>query len=102
MLLTQLCRTSDRYASIRSKISLIANAPPCTDIGKISVPEHILNNPGSLSADEWVVMKAHSMAGANILESTRYYPDESWCGWRATFADGTTSATTEADTPTLW
>ena len=42
------------------------------------------------------------MAGANILESTRYYPDEgSWCGWRATFADGTTSATTEADTLTL-
>lgn len=76
MLLTQLCRTSDRYASIRSKISLIANASSLHDIGKISVPEHILNNPGSLSADEWVVMKAHSMAGANILESTRYYPDE--------------------------
>ncbi|MFQ9678451.1 MAG: diguanylate cyclase, partial [Eggerthella lenta] len=76
MLLTQLCRTSDRYASIRSKISLIANASSLHDIGKISVPEHILNNPGSLSADEWDVMKAHSMAGANILESTRYYPDE--------------------------
>ena len=76
MLLTQLCRTSDRYASIRSKISLIANASSLHDIGKISVPEHILNNPGSLSADEWAVMKAHSMAGANILESTRYYPDE--------------------------
>ena len=75
MLLTQLCRTSDRYASIRSKISLIANASSLHDIGKISVPEHILNNPGSLSADEWAVMKAHSMAGANILESTRYYPD---------------------------
>ena len=52
MLLTQLCRTSDRYASIRSKISLIANASSLHDIGKISVPEHILNNPGSLSADE--------------------------------------------------
>lgn len=47
MLLTQLCRTSDRYASIRSKISLIANASSLHDIGKISVPEHILNNPGS-------------------------------------------------------
>jgi putative two-component system response regulator len=37
------------------------------DIGKIVVPDSVLNKPSSLSHDEWVIMKQHPAAGARIL-----------------------------------
>ena len=37
------------------------------DIGKIGVPDAILNKPGALSADEWVIMRTHPAVGASIL-----------------------------------
>ena len=39
------------------------------DIGKIGVPDAILNKPGALSADEWVMMRSHSMLGASIVNA---------------------------------
>ena len=76
MLLAQLCRISDQYSAIQPRIPLIANASALHDIGKISISESILNKPGKLTPEEWLIMKTHSEAGANILESTRYYPHE--------------------------
>jgi putative two-component system response regulator len=37
------------------------------DIGKIVVPDSVLNKPSSLSHDEWTIMKRHPAAGAQIL-----------------------------------
>jgi putative nucleotidyltransferase with HDIG domain len=37
------------------------------DVGKIGIPEHILNKPGRLSASEFDVMKQHAAMGAEIL-----------------------------------
>lgn len=37
------------------------------DIGKIGIPDAILNKPAALSPDEWVIMKTHSALGASIL-----------------------------------
>ena len=37
------------------------------DIGKIRIPESILNKPGPLTADEWEVMRRHPEAGETIL-----------------------------------
>jgi HD-GYP domain-containing protein (c-di-GMP phosphodiesterase class II) len=37
------------------------------DIGKIRIPEAILNKPGPLDDDEWVVMRSHPEAGERIL-----------------------------------
>ncbi|HWI53359.1 MAG TPA: diguanylate cyclase [Symbiobacteriaceae bacterium] len=37
------------------------------DIGKIGVPEELLNKPGGLSAEEWVVMKNHAALGERLL-----------------------------------
>jgi putative nucleotidyltransferase with HDIG domain len=39
------------------------------DLGKIAVPERILQKPGTLSADEMVTMRRHSDIGANLLMS---------------------------------
>jgi len=37
------------------------------DIGKIAVPEAILHKPGPLDADEWHVMRQHTIVGERIL-----------------------------------
>ena len=39
------------------------------DIGKIGVPDAILNKPGALSPDEWVMMRSHSVLGASIVNA---------------------------------
>jgi HD-GYP domain-containing protein (c-di-GMP phosphodiesterase class II) len=42
------------------------------DMGKLSVPEHILNKPGTLTAVEFEVMKTHSSVGADILAAIEF------------------------------
>ena len=46
---------------------MITTASALHDIGKISIPDEILNKPGRLTAEEFAVIKGHSMAGANML-----------------------------------
>lgn len=42
------------------------------DVGKIGIPEEILNKPGKLTPEEYEVMKRHPVMGAKILSSSRY------------------------------
>lgn len=42
------------------------------DIGKIAVPEHILNKPGKLTREEFQKMKIHPVVGAEIVERSRF------------------------------
>ena len=45
------------------------------DIGKLAVPEHIINKPGKLTVEEFEKMKIHPVVGADILERVRFpYP----------------------------
>jgi putative nucleotidyltransferase with HDIG domain len=45
------------------------------DVGKLAVPEHILNKPGRLTASEFEVMKRHAPVGADILSMIDFpYP----------------------------
>ncbi|MDR3736836.1 MAG: diguanylate cyclase [Acidobacteriaceae bacterium] len=45
------------------------------DIGKLAVPEHIINKPGKLTPEEFDKMKIHPVVGADILERVRFpYP----------------------------
>jgi diguanylate cyclase (GGDEF)-like protein/putative nucleotidyltransferase with HDIG domain len=45
------------------------------DIGKLAVPDHILNKPGKLTTAEFERMKVHTIVGASILERIDYpYP----------------------------
>ncbi|HYG58835.1 MAG TPA: HD domain-containing phosphohydrolase, partial [Symbiobacteriaceae bacterium] len=37
------------------------------DIGKIAIPDHILQKPGPLTAEEWLLVQTHAAIGANIL-----------------------------------
>ncbi len=42
------------------------------DIGKIGVPDGILNKEGKLTKEEWVVMKEHPVTGAQIVKPVKY------------------------------
>jgi putative nucleotidyltransferase with HDIG domain len=45
------------------------------DMGKLAIPEHILNKPGPLTAAEFDNMKRHTDIGADLLSSVRFpYP----------------------------
>ena len=45
------------------------------DIGKLAVPEHIINKPGKLTLEEFEKMKVHPIVGAEILDRVAFpYP----------------------------
>jgi HD-GYP domain-containing protein (c-di-GMP phosphodiesterase class II) len=44
------------------------------DIGKVGVPEAVLNKPGPLSDDEWILMKRHPLISDSILEGIDLHP----------------------------
>ena len=46
----------------------VVNSAPLHDIGKIKVSDMILNKPGRLTDDEFVIMQSHAAEGSNILD----------------------------------
>ena len=87
-----------RYADILDKnyMELLYRATPLHDIGKVGIPDSILKKEGSLSKEEYEVMKTHSVLGKNIIENAMknageneflkiayniaYYHHEKWDG----------------------
>ena len=47
---------------------LIKQASPMHDIGKVGIPDHILNKPGKLDLDEFEIMKTHATLGYEMLK----------------------------------
>lgn len=71
------------------QLKAIETAALLHDMGKLAIPEHILNKPGVLTTAEFQRMKQHSDLGADLLSSIRFpYPvvpivrhhHESWDG----------------------
>lgn len=50
-----------------SYIELLTKAAPMHDIGKIIVPDHILQKPGRLTAEEFEAIKQHAASGGRIV-----------------------------------
>jgi HD-GYP domain-containing protein (c-di-GMP phosphodiesterase class II) len=38
------------------------------DVGKVAIPNEIINKPGPLDDDEWAIMKTHTVEGQRMLE----------------------------------
>ena len=68
ILLHTLVQKTDKYHLTAADISLISTASALHDIGKINIPESILNKPGRLTKEEFEVMKTHTTIGSEILE----------------------------------
>ena len=76
LLLHQLVQKTKAYDLTEEDIALIKTASSLHDIGKITIPEEILNKPGKLTKEEFEIMKTHSAAGAQILEQMKYGQDK--------------------------
>lgn len=63
-------KTNNLYSSIMTKDfeDKMMNAAPMHDIGKISIPDTILQKPGKLTDEEYYVMKKHSVLGGEIIQ----------------------------------
>ena len=68
LLLHRLVQKTNRYQLDESDIARISTASALHDIGKIVIPEEILNKPGRLTAEEFAIIKNHTVAGAQMLQ----------------------------------
>ncbi len=71
------------------EVSRISTSALLHDIGKIGIPDSILNKKGELDADEWEAIKSHPRLGANIVGNVQdlapcvgsiLYHHEKWDG----------------------
>ena len=95
MMLRQLVKVTDDYPLTEADIALITTASSLHDIGKIRIPEEILNKPGRLTDEEFQIMKTHSELGAAIIKDMDFPQDHrlvhtAWeiCRWHHERWDG--------------
>ena len=71
-LIAEELRARNYYSEILTKdyITNLLKAAPMHDIGKISVPDEILQKPGKLNDEEYAIMKKHAENGGNIIRET--------------------------------
>ncbi|MGH2875019.1 MAG: HD-GYP domain-containing protein, partial [Solirubrobacteraceae bacterium] len=67
-------RGERRFDRMVERMTQLAMGLMIHDIGKISIPESILNKPGKLTEEEWALIKTHPIAGASMLSSARVSP----------------------------
>jgi putative nucleotidyltransferase with HDIG domain len=58
-----------------ARLRLLALGGLLHDMGKLAVPDHILNKPGKLTDDEFAVIKGHPVAGRELLNELGGFPD---------------------------
>ncbi|MCX7156506.1 MAG: two-component system response regulator [Rhodocyclales bacterium] len=58
-----------RFAAVLSEqvVRLLTKSAPLHDIGKVGIPDHILQKPGPLTAEEWAIMQTHARLGAEAI-----------------------------------
>lgn len=95
MLLRELIKKTDAYHLTEADIALIITASSLHDIGKVSIPEEILNKPGRLTDEEFKIMKSHSEIGASMIRNMDFPQDKplvriAWeiCRWHHERWDG--------------
>ena len=60
-------KLAEKSGLSESEVEMIFNAAPLHDVGKIGIPDQILQKPGKLTDAEWKIMKKHPEIGANII-----------------------------------
>ena len=76
MLLEKIVQKTDKYYLSWSERFYITNGSVLHDIGKIGIPEEILNKPGKFTKEEYEIMKEHTVIGEKMLKNLELYQDE--------------------------
>ncbi|MDQ3744509.1 MAG: diguanylate cyclase, partial [Acidobacteriota bacterium] len=72
---TYCARMGELMGLSAAEISALGAGALLHDVGKLAVPDHILNKPGKLTDAEFEKMKIHTSVGAQILERVNFpYP----------------------------
>ena len=77
VMMTEVSNTYPEYYLPKEEIDIIVTSSVLHDIGKISIPDQILNKPGRLTAEEFDIMKQHTVKGCEILQSIPDIMDKS-------------------------
>lgn len=72
LLLRRLIQKTDSYHLSEEDIVLIKMASAIRNIGKIGLPDSVLNTSGKLTQEEFAIFKTHTTAGAEILEQMSF------------------------------
>jgi HD-GYP domain-containing protein (c-di-GMP phosphodiesterase class II) len=56
-----------KYGYDKTMVDMIVRASALHDIGKVEIPDEILNKPGKLTADEFEIVKTHTKRGEKML-----------------------------------
>lgn len=68
ILMKQVSSMYPEYYLPKEEIDKIVTSSILHDVGKISIPDRILNKPGRLTKEEFEVMKQHTVLGCEILQ----------------------------------
>ncbi len=69
ILMTEVSNTYKEYHLPDEEIEKIGTSSVLHDIGKIAIPDKILNKPGRFTKEEFEIMKQHTVKGCEILQS---------------------------------
>lgn len=72
ILMTILCKHMNIERKVMEELALGAFLH---DIGKVLIPDNILNKPGGFAKEEYEIMKTHVLLGVKVLEDTPNLPD---------------------------
>ncbi len=61
------CATADELRLVGPELEALRHAAALHDIGKMAIPDSILEKPGALSDAEWVLIRRHTLIGERIL-----------------------------------
>ncbi len=77
ILMNKVSSMYPEYRMPKSEIDKIVSASVLHDVGKIAIPDNILNKPGKLTPEEFEIMKRHTVKGCDILQKMPEMLDES-------------------------
>lgn len=76
ILMKEVSDTYSEYHLPEDEIDKISRSSTLHDVGKISIPDSILNKPGRLTKEEFEIMKQHTTKGCEILQTIPDIMDE--------------------------
>lgn len=68
-------KLGERLGLSSDELELLRKGSILHDIGKLGIPDHILNKPGGLNAAEYEIMKTHTIIGEKIIKSLKSFDE---------------------------